>query len=224
MKKEKILDILSKTTLFENLTIENIDYLLGFCNYTLRDLDKDSIIYHEDQECSNVGIVLEGRVNISKMNIDGSSMTIKTMGIGDSFGDALLFSSYRSCHSTIITADPSKVLFISSEDILHICELDEVFLRNFLRSLSNNIRLLNKKIRILSYPSVRERLICFLLEEYKTQKSKYITLDLTREELGDLLAVARPSISRELSKMEKDGLITVKGREISIIDLDKIMT
>lgn len=222
LQDEEILNILARNVLFNNLDKERISYLLSISNYHRKTFPKDSIIVYENDLCNNVGFVLSGSVNISKMNVDGSNMTIKTMTKGDFFGDALLFSSYRTCHSTIITASEATVLFISSEDILKICDLDEIFLRNFLAALSDKIGLLNQKIRILSFSSVRQRIVCFLLEEYKKQGSKNINLQITREELGELLAVTRPSISRELSKMEKDGLISVKGRKISILNLDEM--
>lgn len=222
MKIDEISEILSKNVLFAGLDKKRISYLVSLCTYRLENLCKDSIIYDENEKCDSLGFVLDGSVNISKLNPDGSVMTIRNVGIGGSFGDAILFSSDEACHSTIITSSISKILFISDKDLLNIGEVDPLVLKNFLRNLSDRIMFLSKKIRLLSYQSVRQRINHFLLEEYQSQNSDIITLNLTREELGELLDIARPSISRELSKMEKDGLISVKGRKISIIDLEKI--
>lgn len=221
MEIGEISRILSKNTLFHGLEKERINYLLSLCDYTLESLLKDHIIYNEDEKCHSLGFVLDGSINISKLNLDGNNMTLRTIYEGESFGDSLLFSSQESCHSTIITATDSKVLFISDKDILNICEIDELVLKNFLSNLSDRIVFLSKKIRLLSYQSVRQRISHFLLEESQSQNSKDIVLKLTREELGELLGIARPSISRELSKMEKDNLIVVDGRKISIIDLSE---
>lgn len=222
MEIDEISAILSKNALFEGLQIERIEYLLSLCDYKLETLSKDSIIYDENEECHSLGFVIKGSVSISKLNLDGSIVTIRTIRRGESFGDSLLFSSQESSHSTIMAASKSLVLFISAKDLLNISEIEDLVLRNFLRNLSDRIIFLSQKIRLLSYQSVRQRISHYLLEEVERQGSKSIILTLTREELGQLLGIARPSISRELSKMEKDGLISVHGREITVLSLGQI--
>lgn len=49
-----------------------------------------------------------------------------------------------------------------------------------------------------------------------------VELHMNREQLADFLGVARPSLSRELMKMQKDGLIEVGRKSIRICDRDAV--
>lgn len=220
MKKSKVIDILSKNILFSGIDTERIDYLLSLCKYKIILFEKNNIISYEDSLCREIGFVLDGKVSAVKLNPNGTHMVVRSILEGDFFGDALVFSSVQKCPTNIITATKATILFIPYESLLYFCEVDELFLKNFLRSLSDKIFLLNEKIKILSYHSVRQRLCYYLIKQSKIQKTNEIVLNITREELGNLLGTARPSISRELSKMVEDGLISVDGRNVVILDFD----
>ncbi len=143
-----------------------------------------------------------------------------TINRGGFFGDALVFASKQECPTNIVTASKSTVMFVSYGSLLLLCEIDEVFLKNFLRSLSDKIFLLNEKIKILSYPSVRQRLCYFLIKQSELQQTEDVILNVTREELSELIGIARPSISRELSRMVENNLISVDGKHISISNVE----
>ena len=49
----------------------------------------------------------------------------------------------------------------------------------------------------------------------------HVELSVSREYLAAYLAVTRPSLSRELSAMQKDGLLSVSGKEIQVLDLER---
>ena len=220
MEKSEILEKLSKNSLFQGLSKSRIDELLSLCSYSVVSYGKESMLSSEDEPCQSIGFVLDGKASALKSNPSGNHVVVRSMECGDFFGEAMVFSSSHLCPSTIMTSKDSEILYISADDILKLCEIDHVFLRTFLASLSDKIFMLNKKIKMLSYSSVRQRLSCFLLEEMNLNDSKNFMLSKTREELGALLGIARPSISRELSSMVSDGLISIKGKQVAILNPD----
>lgn len=220
MNKDEVVKILNESVLFAKISTDRIAYLLSLCKYNIEDFEKDNVISNEGDFCSRIGFILDGKINAIKLNPNGNHMTVRSMTRGDYFGDALVFSSKQECPTNIVTTSSSSILFISYESLLYICEIDEMFLKNFLRSLSDKIFLLNEKIKILSYQSVRQKLSYFLVKLSDIQQSKNVVLNITREELSDFLGVTRPSISRELSKMAKNNLIKVYGKNISILDIE----
>ncbi len=223
MKKGEIIKILSESILFYGISQERIEYLLSLCAYNIEYFEKNNIISNEGDSCRKIGFILDGKINAVKLNSNGSHVNVRSMTRGSYFGDALVFSSKQVCPTNIVTATTSSVLFISSESLLSLCEIDEIFLKNFLRSLSDKIFLLNETIKILSYQSVRQRLSYFLIKQSELQQTIDIVLNVTREELSELLGITRPSVSRELSRMVESGLISVRGKHISILDFEKII-
>ena len=76
-----------------------------------------------------------------------------------------------------------------------------------MRLLSDKSYELNYKSRLLSQDSVRDKILFYLFHQKRIQKSRKIYLNMTKEELANQLFVQRPSLSRELAKMKKDGII-----------------
>ena len=85
-----------------------------------------------------------------------------------------------------------------------------------LMSFARNAYALNMRLRILSCPTLRQKIAKMLLVYNDRDMSKPI--NMTREGLAEFLGVTRPSVSRELMKMHDDGLIEIKGRKIYVLD------
>ena len=82
---------------------------------------------------------------------------------------------------------------------------------NMLLILSEKAFYLNQKLLIQSGKTLREKLSRFFLSN---SKESSLELEFNREELADFLGVTRPSISREIMNMKRDGLIDVVGNKV----------
>ena len=79
---------------------------------------------------------------------------------------------------------------------------------------------MNQKLRVLGGGVIREKIACFLVEQQ--DKEGRINSSFSREEMADYLNVARPSLSRELGKMQQEGIISLKRRQIQIKDQKRL--
>ena len=75
---------------------------------------------------------------------------------------------------------------------------------------------MTKKLHLLSGTTLRERIALWLLEQ--AQEQDCVQLTMNREELADYLGTTRPSLSRELMKMQQEGLIVVEKSLIKLSD------
>ena len=141
---------------------------------------------------------------------------------GDVFGEALVFSKARTYPATVISLNESKVLFIDKSDILKILTKEEKVLENFISLLSNKVFILNSKIKSISFKSVRQKVIGYILNEVKEQKSNSIMLKNTKEEIAALLAIPRPSLSRELINLRNLGYIKFDRKKITVLDIESL--
>lgn len=214
--------LLSKSILFKDFKEELIEELLKDINYRISKFSKGEVIALEGDNISGIGIVLEGYVEVQKGFPSGKVVSISKIKQGGIFGEVIIFSDLNFYPSNIISSIKSEVLFISKEDILKLCSLNERFLKRFMTLLSNKILMLNKKLKEISYGTIREKLADYILEEYKKQKGLVIKLTKNRSEMAEHFGVARPSLSRELIKMKEDGLINFERNIINIINLQGI--
>ena len=85
-----------------------------------------------------------------------------------------------------------------------------------LEILSENNFTITRKLHIVTTSSLRERIAIWLL--YAIDSKGVAELKMNREQLADFLGVARPSLSRELMRMQKEGLLKVSKKVIVVKD------
>jgi len=223
---DKLTDCLKHCILFKDLTIEELQNLIVNINYSISDNCKNCaecrtcIIALEGDICDSLGIVMAGELEVQKHYASGKVVTLAKLNRGKTFGEAIAFSETNIYPATIVSSKGSIILYISKKDIIAMCSAYPKVLNNFMRLLSSKILLLNRKIKELSFETLRQKISNYLLSQYEIQKTTELTLPMSRKDLAEHLGVQRPSLSRELINMKEDGLIDFNKRLVQIKDLD----
>jgi len=230
---KKICDVLSDTPLFSGLTHELFH---SYCNKTtIRLVWKGEVLFNEGDPCTGIGMIMEGQLAMQKYSSSGDFATIELLGPGDIFGEYMIFGTRKNYTVTIEAVTNSKIIFITREMLMSILSQSPGVMNNFLTILSDRIQAQNRRISLLSQKSLRQKIANYLLELLrdqlekegespktirKTVSTQAVELPVSKEVVSRLLAMPRPSFSRELISMERDGLIRVSGRVIWLLDLD----
>lgn len=210
---------LKKCAVFSGIDEKLLVEILNMVNTRITSYGRSQTIAFEGDECSSIGIVLDGHVEIQKLFLSGKTLTISTLSPGDTFGEVIVFSNMRRYPSTIVSSSSSKVMYIGRDDIVQLCLSDKGILKNFMELLSNKILMLNRKITLLSFDTLREKVCNYFMDEYRKQKSKDILLPLSRKEMAEALGVQRPSLSREFINMKDEGLIDFDKNRVTLLDI-----
>lgn len=180
---------------------------------------KGSIIAHEQERVKGLGILIEGRAEIQRIYESGKAMTLATIGKGEVFGEAVLFSDQPYYPATVTAVEDSAVVFIDARTMLDMVYNNRHVLLNYLNMMSGRVLRLNGKVRELSL-SLRQRLADRLLAECERQQSEDITLPCSRREMAEQMGIPRPSLSREFAALRDEGLIEFDGKSVSILNKD----
>ncbi|MBP1744738.1 MAG: cyclic nucleotide-binding protein [Firmicutes bacterium] len=210
---------LRKCAVFNNIDEKLLIGILNGVNARITSYTRNQSIAFEGDECSSIGILLDGHIEIQKIFLSGKTLTISTLSPGDTFGEVIVFSNMRKYPSTIVSSSASQVLYISRDDIVQMCSSEKGILKNFMELLSNKILMLNRKITILSFDTLREKVCNYLMDEYRKQKRRDILLPLSRKEMAETLGVQRPSLSREFINMKDEGLIDFDKNRVTLLDI-----
>lgn len=184
-----------------------------------KNFSSEEAVYKSEQQ-RFPGIVLSGKLSVSQLFPDGSTVLIRTINPGELFG---VFSACDVNKSNFVTAiENSSVLFlrlpVCQENVPACsCKYRSVILENLIKILIRNNVYLNQKIKIISRPTIREKLLEFFMMQSKKQNSNTINLNMTREKLADYLCTDRSALCRELGKMQKEKIIKVDGKNVEII-------
>lgn len=213
---------LSQCVLFKNLKENEIENIINSIIYTIKTYEKDDVIAIENDDCSSLGIILSGNIEIHKPFPSGKVVTINHFSAGNVFGEALVFSEKHKYPATIISIDNSKVMYIKREDIVNMMTNNPKIINNFMGVLSNRILMLNDRLTNLSYDSLRKKIANILLNEYKKQNSTDIILPYSRKKMAEILNIPRPSLSRELVNMKDEGIIDFNKNRVNILDIKNL--
>ena len=216
---EKHLNNLIKSILFKNIEKNKIKDLLSSIPFIINKYSKDDTIAIEGDDCSSLGVIISGNVEIHKLFPSGKIVTINNFQEGNIFGEALVFSGSHKYPASIIASSECEIMYINKSNIIKLMRIDDNILDNFVSILSNRILMLNDRITNLSYDTVRKKIANVILIEYSKQKNKYLILPFCREKMAQLLNIPRPSLSRELMKMKEEGIIDYHRNKLRIIDI-----
>ncbi len=212
-------DNLKRCILFEDMKCEDLSNFLNMSNYTIKKYPEGNVVVIEGSKCEELGILLEGLLEVQTLYSSGKLLTFSQLRPVEIFGEAILFSKMNKFPATIGAIKDSKILFIKKENLINCLTNCHKFMENFLELLSNKLLILNKKVKMLSLESIRKKIENFLMEEYKKQGSNIIKVSLSRKEMAEHMGIQRPSLSRELIKMRKEGIIEFDKKVIIIKDI-----
>ena len=216
------IDLLEKNEFFIGLKAEEIGKILESVKYSFEEYKRGSVIAIEEEDCSSIGLILEGIIEIQRIYPSGNSIIVKRLKCGDVFGEALVFSKESTYPATIISTTDSKILFVNKNEILRLCLREEKILENFVSLLSDKVFMLYNKVKSLAFKSVREKVINFILELQKSQQNDLVKLKSSKEDIASYLGIPRPSLSRELIKLREDKLIEFDRSSINILNLEAL--
>ena len=210
--------ILEKSALFKGIPTSEICQLLHTLPYHIRSYEKDETIFHMMDSASQIGIILKGRVQAQKPFPNGSQMNVSVRRPGDLVGPAAVFSSFRRFPCDIVALEPSVLLMLSKEDLLSLMQRDVRVLENFTTEIASSTYLLQQRLELLSCGGIAQKAALWLLTQARQTGQSSIPIPESFTHWAMTLHVSRPSLHRELKKLEADGVLSYTPPFITILN------
>lgn len=222
----KWLDTLMKVQLFNQMDKNEINALLNCMQPQISSYKKNEYLIIENDECKGPGIVLEGEVLITKENAAGERLILSRLKAGHLFGEVFAFSGTSRWKASVSAVTDCTVMFLSAkkmtDNCANQCSNHKQLIQNMLHIVAGKAMNLNKRVDYLTIKSIRSKICTYLLDEYEIVQKPYFVLPMKRSEFADFLNVARPSLSRELTKMKDEGLIDFYRSSFRINDIEAL--
>lgn len=199
--------ILQINSLFSNLSEQETDWLMIARDLSIKEYGKGAVIYLQNERCDTLDVILRGSVIIQSIDEQGNVLTMSEFGPGDLIGVNLLFSQRNFYPMTITAKANAVILHIGKATMTALSMQNQDFLLGLLQYLSDRSVLLTDKIKLISSKTIRQLITEFLAYEYRQQGSLLIKLNISKKELAERFGIPRTSLSRELQKMRRDGLL-----------------
>lgn len=216
--------ILARCSLARGLSASEVAELAASAAVRVRDYARGEVVFHEGDTPHGIYILLAGEVHILKDTFSGRQIFISEIASpGDMFGE--IYEVLGEPYDMYVeAAAPTRLLEIASDYItLEQGESTSSVARkvqnNLMRIFARKAYFMHNKIKVLASGTLREKIVRYLFYELGSGDS--VELTVSREFLAAYLAVTRPSLSRELSAMQRDGILAVDGKKIRVVDMEK---
>lgn len=216
----KIRDMILHTPLFDHIDSDELTQIIRCSHARLCSYHTGELIFQQDEVPQKLFLLLRGEIQISTLFESGKKTTFFHIKSGNIFGE----SNLRQITPNYLYDAEACTDCITMEipwDFFHgfchsACEHHRQIICNMLKVLSEKEGQLFKKLQIYSLNSLREKISLWLMQY--ADNNNVVETTGGRDQLAEYLGVTRPSLSRELMRMQSDGLIRVERNKISIID------
>lgn len=217
--KIKIQTFLGRLPLFNELTPEELDNIA--LSASEQHVARGDVIFRRGDPCMGFHTVIYGQVKLSFTSPQGAEKVVEIIGPGHSFGEALMFMDKPYIVSAHALAD-SLLVHVSKTAVFGELERDPKFARKMLAGLSRRLHGLISDVEAYSLSSGTQRVIGYLLKEDTLGNGDQIDLKTSKAIVASRLNLTPEHFSRILHDLVGNGLITVSGRTITILDIDRL--
>ena len=214
--------MLAANQLFEHVDEADLDALLATAKVTR--YRADQMIFQKDEPGLAMMAVLDGRIKISSMSMEGKEAVLNIIEPGMVFGEiALLDGRERTADATAMV--DSELLVIYREDFLPLLESRPKLTIRLLEVVCGRLRDTSKLVEdafTLTTPTRLARQLLRLADSYGKQTEDGVLIDfkMSQRELAAYVGLARENINRQLRSWEKEELISLAAGAVTLVDLE----
>lgn len=207
--------------LFTGIDETELPDMLRCLGYFQKTYQKGEIILLESNEVRNIGIVLMGTVHMIKDDAEGYHTFLIDIKATEIFGESFSCGRCLNAHVSFVAATSCTILFLPFYKVIHSCKMTCTFHHRLIENMvqligDKNVRLM-QKIEVISKKTLREKIMAYLQNQALEQNSNRFTIPLGRVELAEYLCSDRSALTRELTGMQRDGLISYQKNTFEIL-------
>lgn len=221
---QNILTVIKATSLFAGLEDNEIKELYTSLRMYPQKFKAGAYIQHIEDTYQCLGLVLSGKVHMISEDIWGNRNLIAEFGQGQFYGESHSLTG-TPMFFDIVAAEESELLFINILKCIVLAWQAGAAPQKLLGNLFENM--LHKKLSymrksdILSRRTIREKLSAYLSNEARSRSALIFTIPYNRQQLADYLAVDRSALSKELAKMQKEGILKFCHNKFELIPVQE---
>lgn len=191
-------------------TTEETAAAFAFFQGEVRRYRRGEFLHRMGEPLPRFAVVLSGTVEVGTVDFDGNQVLMATAAPGETFGESLAYLHIPAAPVEIHTPEGAAVAWLSPAPLREtpLSPEGERMLRRMTGMLAARALSMNDRIQILSKKSLRERLCTYLTQCARAAGSRTFSVPFDRERMAVYLGANRSALSRELSVMQKEGLLT----------------
>ena len=211
---------LQRSRLFKGLSEDEISGALSFLQAQEKQYKKGHVLLHTGDVTERLGLVLEGSVTIESNDAWGNRTILSNVGPGQLFAETYALLEDEPLLVDVVANETCRILFLrvgSTQTLISASGswAAKVTANVLMISALKNLHLSGRGFHTAP-KTVRGRVMAYLNTVSLQSQSPEFNIPFDRQQLADYLNVERTALSKELGKMQNDGLIKVKKNHFVI--------
>jgi len=202
-----------------NIPVNEREKFLDEITYKTNFFRKGECIAQQGCTVNALYILLKGSTQTEIISDSGTVLNMEIVKAPNLLAPALLFAANNRFPVDIVALEDCEIIFISKDSIVKQLSSNEEFLQGFMKFNSNRVNFLSERLKLLSTKTIKGKLAQYILARANHQN---FTLDRKLTELAEYFGVTRPSLSRSLSEMIDEGIISLKRKNGTVLDPVKL--
>jgi len=187
--------------------------------YAIRVFEKGEWIAQQGNTVAALYILLKGSVKAEMISESGIALNMETIHAPNLLAPAFLFAENNTFPVDVLALEHCEIMIVTKESILKQLARNEAFLKGFLTFNANRTHFLSERIKFLSIKTIKGKLAQYILTR---ATGLDFTMNMNQTDLAEYFGVARPSLSRSLSEMINERIISLKGKNGKIHNLVRL--
>lgn len=176
-------------------------------------------VFRQQDTPKELLMLVSGSIIIGSNSMDGRQNLVAIIDQpGDIFGEIFLFTQRRQYDYYAEAKETTSVLHMPRNFLYHTCSEacshHSQLISNMMHILAQKAYGMNQRLQVLSAGNLRQKIARVLLQH--CDESGKVSLPMNRVQLASYLSATRPSLSRELAKMNEEGLISIDKKKLSV--------
>lgn len=192
----------------------------------VKEFEKNKIIFYEQDQGTNLYIIVSGQVKIVVNSNDGREHILGFLKDKEFFGEiSLLDGEPRS--STVIALEKVKVITINRNDFLKILRNNPDMTYKIILSLCTKLRWTDRHVSNLAFLSASGRVAKTITEmcesENNIENGKYIVNHkMTRQDFANIAGTSRETLTRIIMEFQDENILTSYRNKIIVHDKKRL--
>ncbi|MEK6450728.1 MULTISPECIES: Crp/Fnr family transcriptional regulator [Myroides] len=182
---------------------------------------KGETIFTEGDNLNGVYCIKDGFCKLTKLNSNGKDTIVKLAKDGDLLGQRSIINEETS-NLTATAIEDMQICFIPKKEMMDYFTDNNKFSLLVTRDICNHLKDADKGLADHTHKTVKERLAIILLKLEEVggtnQETNALNIQLSREDLANMVGTATESCIRLLSDLKKEGIIELSGKKIILKD------
>ena len=209
---------IGRLPIFQDIAPEDVARMASCFRMRQERYEAGTVICEYDGTGSEVGVLTGGSAQLVRIDEAGGRTVLEHLEAGGIFGEVLCFTG-GSGDSVSVVSGGCSVLYVDYAHIVGRCERacrhHSQLVHNMFTLTAGQIRRLGRRVEVLSRRSIRDKLLCYFALQAGAAGGSF-TLPFTFSTLADYISSDRSAMMRELRRLREEGLVSVKGRQITL--------